>query len=261
MKHLFLFLICQLSFAFTAWGNPAEIPPAVMFKQLSTTEGLSNNSVRSIFRDSRGFLWIGTESGLNKYDGYSFRQYHRDNSELPDDAIINIFEGPEMNVWIRTSNGYSIYDYKTGKFDNDYKTTLEKLKIPSKNILRIGKTPKNEFWAYDHSKIYILNIDNNSLKAYPLSIEKISNISIGVQYIYVMYSNGVLYSINKQTSETREITIPAIYKPLLEDHEPHVYTDQSESIWIYTYQNSLLLYKSNLTQQWEDICLNSCNDI
>lgn len=113
-----------------------------MFKQLSTTEGLSNNSVRSIFRDSRGFLWIGTESGLNKYDGYSFRQYHRDNSELPDDAIINIFEGPEMNVWIRTSNGYSIYDYKTGKFDNDYKTTLEKLKIPSKNILRIGKTPK-----------------------------------------------------------------------------------------------------------------------
>ena len=68
MKHLFLFLICQLSFAFTAWGNPAEIPPAVMFKQLSTTEGLSNNSVRSIFRDSRGFLWIGTESGLNKYD-------------------------------------------------------------------------------------------------------------------------------------------------------------------------------------------------
>ena len=194
MKHLFLFLICQLSFAFTAWGNPAEIPPAVMFKQLSTTEGLSNNSVRSIFRDSRGFLWIGTESGLNKYDGYSFRQYHRDNSELPDDAIINIFEGPEMNVWIRTSNGYSIYDYKTGKFDNDYKTTLEKLKIPSKNILRIGKTPKNEFWAYDHSKIYILNIDNNSLKAYPLSIEKISNISIGVQYIYVMYSNGVLYT-------------------------------------------------------------------
>lgn len=144
MKHLFLFLICQLSFAFTAWGNPAEIPPAVMFKQLSTTEGLSNNSVRSIFRDSRGFLWIGTESGLNKYDGYSFRQYHRDNSELPDDAIINIFEGPEMNVWIRTSNGYSIYDYKTGKFDNDYKTTLEKLKIPSKNILRIGKTPKND---------------------------------------------------------------------------------------------------------------------
>ena len=69
MKQLLLFLICNLAFLLTVQGNSAEIPPAVMFKQLSTTEGLSNNSVRSIYRDNRGFLWVGTESGLNKYDG------------------------------------------------------------------------------------------------------------------------------------------------------------------------------------------------
>ena len=67
MKQLLLFLICNLAFLLTVQGNSAEIPPAVMFKQLSTTEGLSNNSVRSIYRDNRGFLWVGTESGLNKY--------------------------------------------------------------------------------------------------------------------------------------------------------------------------------------------------
>ena len=180
MKHLFLFLICKLFLVLTVWGNPAEPLPTIMFKQLSTTEGLSNNSVRSIFRDSRGFLWIGTESGLNKYDGYSFQQYHRNNSGLSNDAINNIFEGPEGNVWIGTSDGYSIYDYKTGKFNNNYKNILEKLKIPSTNILGIGTTLKNEFWAYDYSKLYIW--DNNSLKAYPLSTKKISNISIGAQY-------------------------------------------------------------------------------
>ncbi len=258
MKHLFLFLICKLFLVLTVWGNPAEPLPTIMFKQLSTTEGLSNNSVRSIFRDSRGFLWIGTESGLNKYDGYSFQQYHRNNSGLSNDAINNIFEGPEGNVWIGTSDGYSIYDYKTGKFNNNYKNILEKLKIPSKNILGIGKTLKNEFWAYDYSKLYIW--DNNSLKAYPLSTKKISNISIGAQYIHIMYSNGVLYSINKQTSETKEIAIPAVYRPLLENHEPNVYTDHNENIWIYTYQNSLLLCKSNLTQQWENIHLSNCKN-
>ena len=120
MKQLLLFLICNLAFLLTVQGNSAEIPPAVMFKQLSTTEGLSNNSVRSIYRDNRGFLWVGTESGLNKYDGYSFQQYYQNNSDLPDDAISEIFEGPDDNVWIRTSSGYSIYNYKTGKFDNDY---------------------------------------------------------------------------------------------------------------------------------------------
>lgn len=77
MKQLLLFLICNLAFLLTVQGNSAEIPPAVMFKQLSTTEGLSNNSVRSIYRDNRGFLWVGTESGLNKYDGYSFQQQLR----------------------------------------------------------------------------------------------------------------------------------------------------------------------------------------
>lgn len=220
MKQLLLFLICNLAFLLTVQGNSAEIPPAVMFKQLSTTEGLSNNSVRSIYRDNRGFLWVGTESGLNKYDGYSFQQYYQNNSDLPDDAISEIFEGPDDNVWIRTSSGYSIYNYKTGKFDNDYKPILDGLQIPSKNILRMGKTSKNEFWAYDYSKLYIRSMDNSSIKAYPLAVEKISNLYIGVQFIYIMYSNGTLYSISKQTSEVKEIAIPTIYRPLLENHEP-----------------------------------------
>ena len=82
MKQLLLFLICNLTFLLTVQGNSTEIPLAVMFKQLSTTEGLSNNSIRSIYRDNRGFLWVGTESGLNKYDGYSFQQYYQNNSNL-----------------------------------------------------------------------------------------------------------------------------------------------------------------------------------
>lgn len=261
MKHLLLFFICHLSFTFSVSGNPVETPPAVMFKQLSTTEGLSNNSIRCIFRDSRGFLWVGTESGLNKYDGYSFQRYYRNNSELPDDAINEIFEGPDGNVWFRTSGGYSIYDYRTGKFDNDYKPLLEAWMIPAKNILRIGKTSKDEFWAYDSSKLYIRNIEHNSLKAYPLPVEKISNISVGMQSVYLMHSNGVLWSINKQTSETKEIAIPAAYRPLLENHEPRVYADGNESLWVYTFQNSLLLHKNSLTQQWEDIDLNVGKDI
>lgn len=76
-----------------------------------------------------------------------------------------------------------------------------------------------------------------------------------------MQSNGVLYSINKQTSETKEITIPTIYKSLLENREPHVYADLSENLWIYTFQNSLLLHKNSFTQQWESIHLNNNHDI
>lgn len=142
MKRLFTTAIYILCVILTTSGNTNEKTLTMMFKQLSISEGLSNNSVRSIFRDSRGFLWIGTESGLNKYDGYSFHQYYQSNSGLSDDAIFEVFEGPQGNIWIKTANEYSIYDYKTGKISNDYKSVLEKKHIPSKNIQRIGMTPK-----------------------------------------------------------------------------------------------------------------------
>ena len=233
MKRVFLFSLFALLFSFTSFGNSMDTPPAVMFKQLSTTEGLSNNSIRSIFRDSRGFLWIGTESGLNKYDGYSFCHYYRNNSELPDDAISTIFEDSNGNIWIRMSNGYSIYDYRTGRFNNDYKQVLEEMKIPSKNVLRVGMSSKNEFWAYDQSKLYIRSADNNSIKAFPLQIENISNLIVGAQYIYIMYTNGTLYGINKQTSETQEVSIPALYKPLLENHEPYICRPKRKRMALY----------------------------
>ena len=63
MKNCLLLLALWLSlplFAVDAEGE--KMSSAIMFKQLNTTDGLSNNSVRCLFRDSRGFLWIGTES-------------------------------------------------------------------------------------------------------------------------------------------------------------------------------------------------------
>ncbi len=259
---LYMCLPCSLPFAaFAASGNKAVVQPAVMFKQLSTTEGLSNGSVRSVFRDSRGFLWVGTESGLNKYDGYTFHQYQRNNSDLPDDAVSDIFEGAEGNIWVRTSIGYSIYDYRTGRFDNDYKSALERLDIPGKSILDMGMTAANEFWAYDRSKLYIRNLEENSLKAFPLSLEKVSNVSIGTGYIYVMYADGALYGIDKQTSETVEIPLPTGCKALVENNGAKVYADKGGTLWVYTSQNSLLLHKSPLTGMWENISLNGSEGI
>lgn len=261
MKHLLLILIAHLSCCLPSFGSSIDTPPAMMFKQLSTTEGLSNNSVRSIFRDSRGFLWIGTESGLNKYDGYSCRQYYCNNCELSSDAIGDIFEGVDGNIWIRTASGYSIYDHRTGKFDNNYQAALDRLKIPGKDILRAGTTNDNELWACDSSKLYIRHAGNGSIKAFSLQIENISNLCIGAHYIYAMYSDGTLRSINRQTSETGEIDIPDAYRPLVENREPYVYVDRSESLWVYTFQNSLLLHRNSATRQWESIDLGISKDI
>ena len=68
--RLYCVLIIFLAVSLQATGQPSYI-----FHHLSTDEGLSNSNVRTILKDSYGFLWIGTESGLNRYDGYGFKVY------------------------------------------------------------------------------------------------------------------------------------------------------------------------------------------
>src|SRR5665647_600760 len=74
-----------------------------IFHHLKTDNGLSNSNVRAFLKDSYGFLWIGTEFGLNRYDGYSFKVYTTrpggPNSLLTND-IFGLQEDGLGNIWI-----------------------------------------------------------------------------------------------------------------------------------------------------------------
>jgi len=87
--------------------------------RLGTANGLSNNSVTSIFRDHAGFMWFGTYDGLNKYDGYtftSFRNRINDSSSLVGNRITCINEDDAHHIWVGTKNGLDSYDEITGHF-------------------------------------------------------------------------------------------------------------------------------------------------
>lgn len=262
MKKLFLPLLCCLYHMLT-FGNEAVATTGIMFRQLSTSEGLSNNNVRCILRDDKGFLWVGTESGLNKYDGYTFQHYYRNNSQLPDDGISELFEGPDGNVWVKSANGYSIYNYQTGSFENNYKQKLDSLGIPGKNILQVGHTTNgNECWAYDHSSLYLRNLTDGSVKTIPLEqTDKISSIIVGTRYIYIMYIDASLQSINRHDNRNEFINIPDPYKTQFENRDAFIYSDGSENLWAYTLRSSLLLHLDNNTRQWESISLGNDSDI
>jgi hypothetical protein len=74
--------------------------PGIGFDRLTSEDGLSQNTVTSILQDSRGFMWFGTEDGLNKYDGYSFTVYRHDPDDpysLRDDSIMTLYEDRSGN--------------------------------------------------------------------------------------------------------------------------------------------------------------------
>ena len=107
-----LSLICFfLSFSFLHAQTPVTY--------LGINQGLSNNSVRCILQDHRGFMWFGTYDGLNRYDGYSFRVFRNkinDSSSLINPFINTLDEDKKGDLWIGTRQGLSIYNSLTDKF-------------------------------------------------------------------------------------------------------------------------------------------------
>ncbi|MGV3641450.1 MAG: ligand-binding sensor domain-containing protein, partial [Adhaeribacter sp.] len=73
------------------------------FSRVSTEEGHINNQVNCILKDSRGYMWFGTNAGLNRYNGYAFEVFQHaagDTSSLSADFIVNLAEDPRGYIWV-----------------------------------------------------------------------------------------------------------------------------------------------------------------
>jgi signal transduction histidine kinase/ligand-binding sensor domain-containing protein len=89
------------------------------FERISSEQGLSQNTINCIFQDSRGFLWFGTQDGLNKFDGYSFEVFKHhplDPNSISHNWIWDINEDKQGNLWIATWRGLNRYDLNESKF-------------------------------------------------------------------------------------------------------------------------------------------------
>ncbi len=80
----------------------------IAFNHLTVEDGLSQSSVTCIFQDKKGFMWFGTQDGLNKYDGYKFKIFKNDPADptsLTDNFIFSICETPDGELMIETQSG------------------------------------------------------------------------------------------------------------------------------------------------------------
>jgi len=89
------------------------------FEKISIESGLSQSAIYSILQDSHGFMWFGTEDGLNLYDGYSFKVFkHMPNnpSSLSNNEIYSLHEDRSGKLWIGTQAGLNLMDRSSGTF-------------------------------------------------------------------------------------------------------------------------------------------------
>lgn len=97
----------------------ATSPRNLRFERLSIEDGLTQESVLTILQDREGFMWFGTQAGLNRYDGYRLTVYRndpRDPASLPDGFVNASFEDAEGRLWFGTKGGLARFDPGSGKF-------------------------------------------------------------------------------------------------------------------------------------------------
>ncbi|MEO5967430.1 MAG: two-component regulator propeller domain-containing protein, partial [Ferruginibacter sp.] len=140
MRTTFTIIFIIVSVVFTQGQIPGR------FTTYSVKDGLSQSSVHAIHRDKDGLLWIGTQDGLNSFDGNTFLTYRYNNLDtttISDQFILKILEDKKGNLWVGTRNGLNFFNKYTRKFKRYY----------------INQEEKHQFQS-SYEKLFLINDDS-----------------------------------------------------------------------------------------------------
>ncbi len=122
----------------------------VVFEQIGTNDGLSQNDVNAIYQDVNGYMWFATHDGLNKYDGYNFTVYlpqSNNPKSISSNLVFTIDGDKKGNLWIGTSgDGLNYFSRKTEEFFHFKHDASDKTSLSDDNISKILLDSKNRLW-------------------------------------------------------------------------------------------------------------------
>ncbi|MDR6195806.1 two-component regulator propeller domain-containing protein [Siphonobacter sp. SORGH_AS_0500] len=230
LVSLFLLWIC---------GTGLAQPKPVLLDQYSVNEGLSQSEVTCLLKDQRGYVWLGTQNGLNRFDGHQFVHYHHQPFQahsLSNDYILSLAESRQQ-IWIGTRQGLNRLDLATGLFtrigetDLSYKITAKALAVDAQGFIWVGTTnglfrvSPNVGQDFDFN--HLLHTSNYVLK--DRSIQALKVDSDG--FLWVATNRG-LYRISPEINHRRSVT-------RWKSWGTHVYAitqDHRKQLWVGTDQ-------------------------
>jgi signal transduction histidine kinase/ligand-binding sensor domain-containing protein len=159
---------------------------AIKFRHLNVEDGLSQSFVKTICQDKVGFIWIGTDDGLNRFDGKNFLIYkHNLNVEnsLLSSQILCIYEDSRGNLWIGTSFGLNQFDRRNNSFVHD--STW-----PEKAVRAIYEDKNQVLWIGASFSMSSIDLKTNTIRYYTSSSDKYTDTVPGSIDIYCFYEDS-----------------------------------------------------------------------
>jgi len=220
-----------------------------VFRQLTTNNGLSQNHVGSILMDKKGFMWFGSDDGLNMYDGYTFKHYKHDQTDstsIDDSYIQDMLEDKSGDLWIATSSGLNLFDRAKNCFQHPFhfssKYSINDIFQDRKGRMWLGTN--NGLLLLDPkkgtSRIFLrIDRDKNKYKA-PANISRIIEDAGGA--LWIGTEQG-LYRFDPDTFKYTAYVQGNDDKSLQSSYIKALYQDPAGNIWIGTHGGGMSLLK------------------
>ncbi|MGL4292336.1 MAG: two-component regulator propeller domain-containing protein [Bacteroidales bacterium] len=252
--HLLTLVLLLVSF--TLRGSSSDY---FYFKQISLENGLTQSTVQSVVKDHQGYIWLGTKSGLNRYDQQelkTFMHHPGDSGSLPGNRITFITEDERQNLWISTNQGLALYNRSKDAFETLYidgdKVFAGDFHFQKEGILFCGK---EGLFFYDYASRIIRQLPVRIEKNPSVFFNSIHPLDEGRMLIGSRWFGLWYYYPEEQTMKPVDFYTDRNIIAL--------FVDSQKQIWISPYGNGVFCYDAggNLIKTYDTSNSGLSNDI
>ena len=242
MKRLntLFFWACLVLSGGHLWAQ--DVSPYSDISYITSDNGLSQNEVTRIIQDQKGFLWVGTRGGLNRYDGYQFKIFKNESgnsNSLINNSVESLFEDRQGRIWIGTkSGGLSCYDPSKDLFTHFQTNSQDTNTISGNRVISITEDQAGKFWFgtwYNGLSIYNPKNKNFIRRLPGLQVSDIMQARSG--QIWIATQRG-LYLFDQEGRELGHFS----HIDHLGDYEKLIEDPERNCIWIGTWNSGLLRF-------------------
>lgn len=232
---------CIILFLLLFLYAPVHAEELMAFHNLTTADGLSSNQVSAIYRDSKGFLWVGTVNGLNRFDAYSFSSFSAQDG-LPGQNILRLAEDMLGRIWVQTSDGSVCYSYQEDHFE-PVETALAAMGMRAGEPESFGSSPDGSFfWVLGQKSIAVYDVSEDVVLEFPVKESRYMQPCIQEDRIYYADLDSRLYYADLRTRMQVEVFLPDAFRALVQGNLLQVYADRRGGLWVYSPRAFFLLH-------------------
>ncbi|MBC7905112.1 MAG: hypothetical protein H7Y27_16915 [Gemmatimonadaceae bacterium] len=228
------------------------LPPAFMhaqvpeyrFEHLSVRKGLSQGSGYSIAQDSMGYIWMGTQNGLNRFDGHQFVTiFHGLENYEGSNFITSLLSDYQGNLWVGSTAGVSVLGLSTRTFTTAPKFTGDSTLPTDLNTAKIWQDRNHNIWVIGlNNSVYRISADYKNTKRFLLTNipgQRIADITCDSKGNIWLAASHHLLRLDRKTDSFLDVTVS---KELLLTNIRTIAADQSDRIWIGTFDRGIYLH-------------------